>query len=142
LASVLEVREAIEPHAARLAALHRTEQDLEKLNECHQRLVQQIDDVAAFLRANLDWHVSVVLAGHNELLSAFVGAFAQTVYQATDLQEFSPPEIRKTVARAHQSVMDAIQAGDADAAWRRMARHVGAYVHRVNEVGPSGMPSV
>lgn len=142
LASVLEVREAIEPHAARLAALHRTEQDLAKLNECHQRLVQQIDDVAAFLRANLDWHVSVVLAGHNELLSAFVGAFAQTVYQATDLQEFSPPEIRKTVARAHQSVMDAIQAGDADAAWRRMARHVGAYVHRVNEVGPSGMPSV
>jgi DNA-binding FadR family transcriptional regulator len=142
LASVLEVREAIEPHAARLAALHRTEQDLAKLNECHQRLVQQIDDVAAFLRANLDWHVSVVLAGHNELLSAFVGAFAQTVYQATDLQEFSPPEIRKTVARAHQSVMDAIQAGDADAACRRMARHVGAYVHRVNEVGPSGMPSV
>ena len=142
LASVLEVREAIEPHAARLAALHRTEQDLANLHACHQRLVQHIDDVSAFLRANLDWHVSVVLAGHNELLSAFVSAFAQTVYQATDLQEFSPPEIRRTVARAHQSVMDAIKVGDADAAWRRMARHVGAYIHRVKDMGPSGLPPV
>ena len=138
LASVLEVREAIEPHAAKLAALHRTDEDLQVLHDCHRRLVQQIDDVPAFLRANLDWHVSVVLAAHNELLSAFIGAFAQTVYQSTDLQEFSPPDIRATVARAHQAVMDAIEAGDADAAGRRMARHVGAYVHRVKLVGPSG----
>lgn len=139
LESVLEVREAIEPHAARLAAMHRTEADFRALRECHRRLVEQIDDVPAFLRANLDWHVSVVLAAHNELLSAFVGAFAQTVYQSTDLQEFSPPDIRATVARAHQAVMDAIEAGDADAAWRRMARHVGAYVERVKLVGPSGL---
>jgi DNA-binding FadR family transcriptional regulator len=139
LESVLEVREAIEPHAAKLAAIHRTDADLRALRECHRRLVEQIDDVPAFLKANLDWHVSVVLAAHNELLSAFVGAFAQTVYQSTDLQEFSPPDIRATVARAHQTVMDAIEAGDADAAWRRMARHVGAYVERVKLVGPSGL---
>ena len=141
LASVLEVREAIEPHAARLAALHRTEQDLAALQESHERLVRQVDDVGAFLRANLDWHVNVVLAAHNELLSAFVAAFAQTVYQSTELQEFSPSDIRQTVARAHQGVMDAIEAGDGEAAWRRMARHVGAYVQRVKEVGPSGLQS-
>jgi len=139
LASVLEVREAIEPHAAKLAALHRTDEDLQVLHDCHRRLVEQIDDVPHFLRANLDWHVSVVLAAHNELLSAFIGAFAQTVYQSTDLQEFSPPDIRATVARAHQAVMDAIEAGDPDAAWRRMSRHVGAYVNRVKLVGPSGL---
>ncbi len=134
LESVLEVREAIEPHAARLAALHRTEQDLSTLRQCHERLLQDIGDVAAFLRANLDWHVAVVLAAHNELLSAFVGAFAQTVYQATDLHELSPPAIRSTVAKAHEAVMAAIEAGDPDAAHRRMSRHVGAYVQRVRTV--------
>ncbi len=139
LASVLEVREAIEPYAARLAALHRTEQDLIVLRKGHQRLLDDMHDVSAFLRANLEWHVNLVHAAHNELLSAFVGAFAQTVYQATDLQEFSPPDIRTTVARAHQVVMDAIEAGDADAAWRRMARHVGAYVGRVKSLGPDAM---
>jgi GntR family transcriptional repressor for pyruvate dehydrogenase complex len=136
LESVLEVREAIEPHAARLAALHRTEQDLSTLRQCHERLLQDIGDVAAFLRANLDWHVAVVLAAHNELLSAFVGAFAQTVYQATDLHELSPPAIRGTVAQAHEAVMAAIEAGDPDAAQRRMSRHVGAYVQRVRTVNP------
>jgi len=136
LESVLEVREAIEPHAARLAALHRTEQDLSTLRQCHERLLQDIGDVAAFLRANLDWHVAVVLAAHNELLSAFVGAFAQTVYQATDLHELSPPAIRSTVAQAHEAVMAAIEAGDPDAAQRRMSRHVGAYVQRVRTVNP------
>jgi DNA-binding FadR family transcriptional regulator len=134
LESVLEVREAIEPHAARLAAIHRNAQDLLTLRQCHERLIRDIDDVASFLRANLDWHVAVVLAAHNELLSAFVGAFAQTVYQATDLHELSPPEIRHTVAQAHEAVMAAIEAGDPDAAWRRMSRHVGAYVQRVKSV--------
>jgi DNA-binding FadR family transcriptional regulator len=134
LESVLEVREAIEPHAARLAALHRTEQDMLALRQCHERLLSDIDDVTGFLRANLDWHVAVVLAAHNELLSAFVGAFAQTVYQATDLHELSPPPIRRKVAQAHEAVMAAIEAGDPDAAWRRMSRQVGAYVQRVKSV--------
>ena len=134
LGSVLEVREAIEPYAARLAALHRTQEDLATLAESHKRLLASGDDVSEFLRANLDWHVSVVLAAHNELLSAFIGAFAQTVYQATDLDGFSPPDIRKKVARAHEAVMRAIESGDADAAWRRMARHVGAYVERVQSL--------
>lgn len=137
LASVLEVREAIEPYAARLAALNRTEDDLTRLQACHQRLMEVVDDVPDFLQANLDWHVAVVMASHNELLSAFVGAFAQTVYQATRLREFNVPEVRQAVARAHQSVMDAIAAGDAEAAWRRMSRHVGAYVQRVKSVDPS-----
>jgi DNA-binding FadR family transcriptional regulator len=30
--------------------------------------------------------------------------------------------------------MAAIEAGDPDAAWRRMSRHVGAYVQRVKSV--------
>lgn len=137
LESVLQVREAIEPHAARLAALNRTDEDLASLQASHQRLLQHIDDVPAFLQANLDWHVGVVLAAHNELLIAFVAAFAQTVYLASDLQGFNPPEIRQAVAQAHQSVMDALVARDADAAWRRMSRHVGAYVERVQSVGSS-----
>lgn len=139
LEAVLEVREAIEPLAARLAALHRTPEDLAEVKACHQRLLDQLDDAPAFLQANLDWHVAVVTAARNELLSAFVRASAQTVYQATSLQEFSPPEVRRAVARAHQSVVQAIEDGDGDAAWRRMSRHVGAYVSRVKTVDPAAL---
>ncbi len=129
--AVLEAREAIEPHAARLAALHCSEENWGSLVKAHERLRQDIDDVSAFLQANLDWHMGVMRATHNELLTAFTTAIAQSVYAATDIQGFNSVEVRHAVLEAHQKVMDAIEAHDGDAAWRRMGRHVGAYVSSV-----------
>lgn len=131
--AVLEAREAIEPQAARLAALHRTDQDWAELMRCHQRIQAQVDDIPVFLQANLDWHLGVVRAGHNELLIAFINAISQSVYAATDLHGFNSAEVRHAVVRAHQKVMDAIESGDGDAAARRMGRHVGAYVSSVEK---------
>ena len=85
------------------------------------------------MQANLDWHVSLVQASHNELLIAFTQAIAQVVYKATDLRGFNSPEIRQAVVQAHQKVMDAVGQRDADAAWRRMGRHVGAYQKAVEQ---------
>lgn len=133
--AVLEAREAIEPQAARLAALHHSEEDWVELMRSHQRIQAQVDDVPAFLQANLDWHLGVVRASHNELLIAFINAISQSVYAATDLQGFNSLEVRHAVVRAHQKVMDAIGAGDGDAAARRMGRHVGAYVSSVEKRG-------
>jgi len=131
--SVLQAREAIEPQSARLAAAHHTPQDWDNLLACHQRIQDCIGDIPAFLQANLQWHVSLVSASHNELLMAFTRAISQAVYEATDLRGFNSPEVRQAVVQAHQRVMDAIEQRDADAAWRRMGRHVGAYVQAVDQ---------
>jgi DNA-binding FadR family transcriptional regulator len=136
--SVLQARESIEPQSARLAALHHTEQDWRDLMACHQRIQACNEDVPAFLQANLDWHVSLVRASHNELLIAFTQAIAQAVYEATDLRGFNSPAVRQAVVTAHQKVMDAIEQRDADAAWRRMGRHVGAYLQAVEDRGMPG----
>ncbi len=131
--AVLEAREAIEPQSARLAALHHHEQDWAELTDCHRRLqaIGDDDDIPAFLAANLEWHLGVVRAGHNELLIAFTTAISQSVYVATNLEGFNSSEVRTATVNAHQKVMDAIAARDGDAAARRMARHVGAYVASV-----------
>jgi GntR family transcriptional regulator, transcriptional repressor for pyruvate dehydrogenase complex len=128
--AVLETRSAIEPASARFAALHRTDEDLAELEAAHQALEQAStsDDVAAYVRANLDWHVQVVRASHNELLIAFISAVAQPVYEASDVEGFNSAQVRLAVIRAHRRVMDAIAQRDGDAAERRMARHVGAYI--------------
>lgn len=130
LEAVLETREAIEPRAAHLAALHHSAQDFEDLEKCHAKLEQASasDDIPAFLQANLDWHVQVVRAGHNELLIAFITAISQSVYAATDLDGFNAIDGRNAVILAHRRVMNAIKAGDASAAARRMGRHVAAYI--------------
>ena len=134
-AEVLAAREAIEPQSARLAALYHSTTDWGALSASHAQIQQCIDDIPGFLQANLAWHMNVVRAGHNELLVAFTQAIAQSVYAATDLQDFNSLAVRQAVVLAHQKVMDAIQAGDADAAGRRMARHVGAYVASVQGMG-------
>ena len=138
--AVLETRSAIEPSSARFAALHRTEDDLAELDSCHLALQQAstAGDIAAYVRANLDWHVQVVRASHNELLIAFISAVAQPVYEASDVEGFNSPEVRRAVIRAHSSVMDAIRERAGDAAERRMARHVGAYIADVQKSTPLG----
>ena len=138
--AVLETRSAIEPSSARFAALHRTEGDLAELEGCHHPLQEAATagDIAAYVRANLDWHVQVVRASHNELLIAFISAVAQPVYEASDVEGFNSPEVRQAVIRAHRSVMDAIRERAGDAAERRMARHVGAYVADVQKSTPLG----
>lgn len=133
--SVLQARQSIEPQSARLAALHHNEQDWRDLLACHERIEACIGDIPAFLQANLGWHISLVRASHNELLIAFTQAISQAVYEATDLRGFNSPAVRRAVVTAHQKVMDAIAQRDGDAAWRRMGRHVGAYLQAVEERG-------
>lgn len=133
LEAVLEARAVIEPSSARLAALHRTDADLEDIEKCQTKLEQAsaAGDIDAYVRANLDWHVQVVRAGHNELLMAFISAVSHSVYVATDLDGFNSAEVRNAVIQAHRRVAEAIRDRDGDAAERRMQRHVGAYVSDV-----------
>lgn len=133
LDAVLEARVAIEPSSARFAAQHRTEDDLGLMEACHAALdsASRGGDLKGYVRANLDWHVAVVRASHNELLIAFISAVSGSVYKATDLDGINPLETRNAVIHAHRRVMDAIRARDGQAAERRMTRHVGAYVDHV-----------
>jgi GntR family transcriptional repressor for pyruvate dehydrogenase complex len=135
LEAVLEARSAIEPPSARFAALHRTDDDLAEMEKCQAKLelASHSNDIDGYVRANLDWHMQVVRASHNELLIAFISAISQSVYAATDLEGFNSAEVRNAVIHAHRRVAEAIRAGDGEAAARRMGRHVGAYVKDVRE---------
>ena len=133
--AVLETRTAIEPPSARFAALHRTDADLAAIDKAHLKLevASRDSDISAYVRANLDWHLEVVRASHNELLIAFFSAISQSVRVATDLEGFNSPEVRNAVIAAHLRVRDAIVAQDGEAAFRRMGRHVTAYVNDVQQ---------
>lgn len=126
--ALLEAREAIEPAAARLAALHRTDEDLADLRRIQAEIEALPDDVAAFVRVNLSWHLAVVKASRNELLVAFFSALSDPLYAATEYRSLTTLENRRDVVRAHERVVQAIEARDGDAAFRRMQRHVSAYV--------------
>lgn len=126
LASVHETREAIEPSCARLAALNRTSGDLQRLDAANAAIAVD-GTLEAFLQANVDWHVGVATASHNEILTGIMIALSRAIYTVTHNAGFVSDEVRSITVRAHRSVTRAIRERDPEAAVRRMTRHVHAY---------------
>jgi DNA-binding FadR family transcriptional regulator len=87
-----------------------------------------------FLQGNVDWHVAVATASHNEILTGTMIALSRAIYTTTNTEGFVNDEIRETTLRAHRSVTRAIRERDPDAAVRRMSRHVHDYAAAVLEV--------
>jgi DNA-binding FadR family transcriptional regulator len=134
LSALLETREAIEPTCAALAATRRTDDDLEQLDGLNREIDAARQDLAAFLAVNVRWHIAVADASQNELLSAFMHSLSRTLYTSTENEEFVDAGVRDTAVRAHLAVTQAIRAGDAAAARRRMERHVHGYATEVLQV--------
>ncbi|MDT7762963.1 MAG: GntR family transcriptional regulator, transcriptional repressor for pyruvate dehydrogenase complex, partial [Mycobacterium sp.] len=127
LADLMETREALEPICAESAARKRTDDDLAVLDQANSDIADPDADLSAFLQANLDWHVGVAMASHNELLIGLMTALSHAIYTGTENAEFVDDNVRTVTARAHRSVTAAIRNRDADAAGRRMRRHVHSY---------------
>ncbi len=133
LAALLETREAIEPFCAQLAARHRTDEDLARLDDANDDIAGAGDSLDDFLQANIDWHVAVASASHNELLSGLMISLSRAIYAATENEGFIDDKVREITVKAHRSVTKAIRDKDADAAVRRMSRHVHSYAESIKD---------
>ncbi|WP_350349415.1 FCD domain-containing protein [Agromyces sp. G08B096] len=115
---VLEVREAIEVQAARLAARRRDDDDLARLRDALEaRAAAVVDgDDTAYVDADLAVHHGIVLAAHNDLLAALFD------------------EVRP---RLRSVMLEMLALGSADPAYRAdQAEHeelVAAIAHRRDE---------
>ncbi|MBP0441169.1 FadR/GntR family transcriptional regulator [Tianweitania sediminis] len=125
--ALLETRVGVEPFLASLAALNATDREVEEMAAIHKRFEESIDNVVAYKRINLDWHLAVARASRNEVLIALMEAVSQPIFDAADYQEVTTPEIRKAAIRAHAGILKAIEARDAKGAAARMEKHVSAY---------------
>lgn len=139
-ASLLEAREAMEPACAALAARHRTDADIAEL-ELRSFKMKAASDVVDYLLENLRWHLAVVHASHNELLIAVMSALSDAIHATTDLEDFNSNEVRAAALQAHDRVLVAIKDGDADAAHRRMHRHLHAFNVQATETSGTIVPS-
>lgn len=134
MVALLETREGIEPVCAQLAAKYRTEEDLDRLEAANAAISVDTGSLEDFLQANVDWHVAVAQASHNELLTGFMLALSRAIYASTDNKGFIDAEVRGHTVHAHRTITQAIRDRDPEAAVRRMNRHVHAYAEAVLEV--------
>jgi GntR family transcriptional repressor for pyruvate dehydrogenase complex len=127
LASLLEVREALEPSCAALAATRRTSAELAELDRFGAALEDAFHNINAYLIANVNWHVAIARMSHNELLAGFMEAMSRAIFEGTDIANFNSDKVRREALRAHRRIHEALREQDPGAARRRMARHLRAY---------------
>ena len=128
LNALVEVRLALEPMVAALSAERRTEEDLATLRAISGRIDWASEnDLSAFLEENVNWHDAIAAASHNDLLHALATSVSGLMFEASQIKEFASAEVRERVRHAHARIFEAIEAGDAELARRRVERDVKAY---------------
>jgi DNA-binding FadR family transcriptional regulator len=134
LETLFEVRETLAPACAALAARRRTEAELEALRTGNDRLEGLIDNFARFLDQYLAWHVLVAQISRNDVMRAVMESSTRGIWALGETARFQDAELRPLAVRAHQRVIEAVAAGDEEAARRRMLRHVSEFSAVVAQV--------
>ena len=135
-----EVRSSLERDAARYAALRRTDEDLRALHAAlgNRSVAWDTGNVDAFIEADIVFHRAVAAAAHNSILSelydSFTGALRSTLQSVFEAP--LPGAIRLQEA-AHTAIVDAIEAGDADAAEQASIAHLAEASQALRESGAS-----
>lgn len=121
LRSLTELRLAIEPEAARLAAIRApliTGTHLVELSNRMQK-VGQTGDQELFLRLDIDFHRSVLSSSGNEMFAKLDRLVAEVLIGRTNYG-LMPVHPHEEPLQLHSDVASAIQKGDADFAYHTM----------------------
>ena len=120
-----QVREALESLAMRLAVPRLTDEDRAAVHRLTDEMAEHVEqgDVKAFFAANREFHRAFVIASGNERLRAM---HEQLMHQMSRLLSKSL-ELRGSLDQSvteHRAILEAVDAGDADAAARLLEQHV------------------
>lgn len=124
LREALQVRRPLEVEGARLAATHRSAADLRELS----RLLVARDEAwrtrrfDEFARVDTEFHLAVVQAGHNGLLTELYRGLTEVV--AASVAATSQTRLENAETIGHDGLLAAIENHDADAA----AREAGGFL--------------
>lgn len=114
-----QVRGIIEPSAARLAAEHRSPEQLERIRVAFDALAHSYDNPEVeHADADIAFHTAVLAATGNELLERFQVVLEPALH-ARDMLAYRHATTLDFLD-GHRAVFDAIADGDGDAAFERM----------------------
>jgi DNA-binding FadR family transcriptional regulator len=130
LNDLAEIRLAVEPRAAALAAGRRSETDIAELRRSMARMRAEPSDSVGFADGDLALHLAVANASGN-LFMRSIGNVIEAALRASFLLS-APVETqdRETVLLWHQRIVDAIESGDAEAATAAMIEVIHNGLHR------------
>jgi len=125
LGELMEVRQAVEPLAVRLAARRRTARDVKRLRALHEQFQVAVSALNASELALLDeeFHKAIVEAARNALLTK-IHRLVVAELRSYRARAFAVPENAAHALEPHRRILDAIDAQDPDEAMAHMTEHL------------------
>jgi GntR family transcriptional repressor for pyruvate dehydrogenase complex len=138
LREVIELREAVETQAARLAAVRAPAGDVATMERAiaTMRLATAVDDVEGYVEADTTFHDAVAQASGNRLLRRALNSIAREIrsYRLAVGRLLGRPALERSLAD-HEAIVRAIEARDALAAWHAMRQHIMAVPRDLKLIG-------
>jgi DNA-binding GntR family transcriptional regulator len=125
LVEMFEVMAELEAMCARLAARRMTDAELKSLQAAHEacRGAAQANDSDAYFYANEHFHYAIYAGSHNTFLEEQAATLQRKLRPYRRLQLRVRGRVKHSFAE-HQAIVDALRAGDADAAVASVRSHV------------------
>ena len=139
--NLTEIRQAIEPLAAALAAGRRTKAQLAALRDYVQAM-RGPHTRQSFAQADLHFHLAIGHASGNPLIRSIAGVIEAALVASFSLSSpTEDPTLQEKTVRLHEAIVDAIEARDPDTARQAMLAVIQAGVERGASPAERSKPS-
>lgn len=123
LKDLFELRKIVEPEAASLAALRRTEEDVDAMARALDGMAAHTLSTEAGRLADQEFHSALLRASDNAFIVSLTSGVAAAISWTTLFKQRDNPLLRDPVPD-HKSVYDAVKSADPEAAHAAMANLV------------------
>lgn len=127
LRDLIEMRQLVEPPAARFAAIRASLDDIEAIRASCEAMHQSMNDLVAYARADVRFHIAVFEASHNAMLSRFghiVANFLQISFRIQQEALDTSENLIEDDCNNHIRIYEAINRSDPAAAEELMFKVV------------------
>jgi GntR family transcriptional regulator, transcriptional repressor for pyruvate dehydrogenase complex len=120
---VYEARSVIEVGLTRFAALRATDEDMSAILKALQRMEAGILNELAFVQADLEFHLAVARAGHNQLLEQFY-FLVRDLLSEVITEMVLLPQVKEESIVLQRAIAEAIQSHQVDRAEAAALAHM------------------
>ena len=119
---LIEARTIIEIGNVRLAAKRAPEADIERIEECLEKMGQKLRDNASFTEDDAAFHLAIAEATHNKIQTHLMFSIYDLLKEKVGLCYYD--DETEYMYQQHRDIVDAIKAGDETQAVARMETHL------------------
>ena len=132
---LMEVRRGLEVQAASLAAQRRTPKDIEAIQKTVKDMRASLNNVDAFTRLDLEFHLGIAAATHNSILGYLVESIRDALRSSITAGLLSRGDDLDldTIQQTHEELLKAVEIGDSEEAQLTMLQHFDEAIKAISQ---------